>query len=514
MSSDQRRASRPSRLRRPSRAVTEQAPSLRFTPKQNEFFAAVTSGRYRYLAMGGAIRGTKTWGLIGAFVLLMRLFPRSRWAIVRKDGPTLRRNTIPSIEKVRQTLGAGVDCWLGKLNGSTWVYRARNGSELLLFAEGYAHDPDLDRWKGLEVNGFGLEEANELQDKSFYKSMERAGSWIIPPSADERARGLEKAELQPPPLVLLTFNPADNWVRSTFYDPFEEGTLAAPYYYLPATIFDNPFVSQDYLDSLKNLPPAEYERFVLGKWGAIRDPMQLIPTSAVLAALEVPHEPGPASEGLDVARDPDGDETVFARFDGNALVELEAHRGWRIDETTTRAAQRLAAHKIDADRYWIDTVGLGAGVADNLRRLGWRVREFVAGAAMVDRRIQTPPRERRRLVAARESVAVDAGADSAYRFPNLRSQAWWEFAEKLRLGKVKIALDPTSAEFKALLKDLTAPRYEPHGDRVIKVESKDTIRERIGRSTDYGDAVVMAAFDPPPARRAPLVAPSTSRRTY
>jgi hypothetical protein len=48
-----------------------------------------------------------------------------------------------------------------------------------------------------------------------------------------------------------------------------------------------------------------------------------------------------------------------------------------------------------------------------------------------------------------------------------------------------------------LVQDLLAPRYEITGDKVISVESKKTIKVRIGRSTDYGDAVVMAAFDLP-----------------
>jgi hypothetical protein len=45
-----------------------------------------------------------------------------------------------------------------------------------------------------------------------------------------------------------------------------------------------------------------------------------------------------------------------------------------------------------------------------------------------------------------------------------------------------------------LIGDLAAPRYTIERDKKIKVESKDDIKIRIGRSTDYGDAYVQAVF--------------------
>lgn len=181
--------------------------------------------------------------------LLARIFPKSRWAIVRKDLPTLRRNTEPTLRKVAP---AG---FAGPLKHDNWTITCRNGSEVILFPESISGDTDLDRWKGLEVNGFVLEEANELDERSWYKAIERAGSWIVP--------GIE---VQPPPLILLTSNPAFGWLKSTFYDPWKLGQLDAPFYYLPATVRDNPHLPDAYLASLKNLPDHEYRRFVEGDW--------------------------------------------------------------------------------------------------------------------------------------------------------------------------------------------------------------------------------------------------------
>jgi hypothetical protein len=231
------------------------APAFTATPAQAAFINAAVegaaTGRYHVLGYGGGIRGGKTWGGIAVLVTLLRLYPGSRAAIVRKDLPTLRRNTVPSIARLRPT----AERFLGPLNQSTWSYPCANGSELILFPESAEGDPDLDRWKGLEVNWFLLEEGNELREASFTKAIERAGALVIP--------GLAR---QPFPLVLVTFNPAPGWVRRTFYDPWRKGELPAHVFYQPALVADNPHIPESYTRSLQSLPEREYRRFVEGDW--------------------------------------------------------------------------------------------------------------------------------------------------------------------------------------------------------------------------------------------------------
>ena len=109
-------------------------------------------------------------------------------------------------------------------------------------------DKELNRFKGLECNGFLLEEINELHQQTFYKCIERAGSHIIPNG--------------PKPIILATCNPTNNWVKELVYDHWKEGTLPPNWMYIPSKIFDNPFIPQDYLESLKSMPRYEYQVFV------------------------------------------------------------------------------------------------------------------------------------------------------------------------------------------------------------------------------------------------------------
>lgn len=84
-------------------------------------------------------------------------------------------------------------------------------------------------------------------------------------------------------------------------------------------------------------------------------------------------------------------------------------------------------------------------------------------------------------------------ADKQLKFFNTRSEAYWRFREALdpsQQGGSGIAL-PHDA---MLVADLCAPTYEV-GSNGIKVEAKEKVCDRIGRSTDRGDAVVMAWWD-------------------
>jgi hypothetical protein len=221
--------------------------------KQQEFIDASFSGKYNFVLFGGAIRGGKTYALLAMFIVLCRIYPRSRWAIVRKDLPTIKKNLYPSWDKIKPTN------FIKAHNHETHTVTFLNGSQIIFFPESYETDKELNRWRGLEVNGFGFEEINECQEVSFYKAFERAGSYII-----------KGAKVQPKPLVVGTCNPTNGWVKDVIYDPWKQGTLKPAWHYIQSRIYDNtPLLTEQphYLPSLKeNLNRFEYEVYVEGNW--------------------------------------------------------------------------------------------------------------------------------------------------------------------------------------------------------------------------------------------------------
>lgn len=149
-------------------------------------------------------------------------------------------------------MSEGLGQYIRSYNQSDYVVTLTNGSQIIFFAENYDNDKDLNRFKGLEVNGFGIDEINEMQEETLYKCIERAGSWQGSPGA--------------PIKIFATCNPANNWVKEKFYDKWAKGTMPKGWAYVPSKITDNPHISKEYVESLKLLPTYQYEVFVNGNW--------------------------------------------------------------------------------------------------------------------------------------------------------------------------------------------------------------------------------------------------------
>ncbi len=218
------------------------------TPKQEEFLAAVFSKQFKYLLYGGGIRGGKSYAVLSALLLLSTKYPGSRWIVIRDTLQNLKLTTIPSFLKLCP------ESYIEKFNQETQTVTFTNGSQLLFFGENFADDKDLLRFRGLECSGMVLEECNELSPDTFYKSIERCGTFV--PRSGEK----------PPPIIMATCNPSPGWVKELFYDRWLNGSLPHDWYYLPALIRDNPYMSAEYLESLKSLTKYQYSVMVEGDW--------------------------------------------------------------------------------------------------------------------------------------------------------------------------------------------------------------------------------------------------------
>lgn len=221
-------------------------------PKQLHFLKTVLSENdYRYFAYGGAIRGGKSYVVLFILHQLCLKYPKSKWCIVRSDMPVLKSTTIPSFNKLVQT-----DLY-GKWNLSSHTFTYKNGSQLIFKSENIQQDPDLNSFLGLEVNGFFLEQAEELSSKMWQKALERTGSWYVDP--------------MPKALILTTFNPTQNWVKEMFFEPHKNGTLEAPYYFESALPKDNPFVTKDQWSAWGMMHDRYKLQFIEGDWSDFND---------------------------------------------------------------------------------------------------------------------------------------------------------------------------------------------------------------------------------------------------
>lgn len=183
----------------------------------------------------------------------------------------------------------------------------------------------------------------------------------------------------------------------------------------------------------------------------------LIPMSLVSQACarrygtaEISH--APKIIGVDPARFGADRSVIFKRC-GLQAFEPEVYQ--KIDQMTLAAQVAAAIENFRPDAVFIDA-GCGGGVIDRVRQLGFQVNEINFGASPI----------------------------KAGQYANKRAEMWGDLKEWLEAGG---ALPPLP-QLKA---DLCAVRYDFDVSGRMRLESKDALKARVGRSPDLADALAL-----------------------
>lgn len=191
-----------------------------------------------------------------------------------------------------------------------------------------------------------------------------------------------------------------------------------------------------------------------------------IPGTLVTAAtrkgpMDIPPS-GPVMVGVDVARFGD-DKTVISVRQGRVLLFQKAYGKLDIEDSAGRVSEIVRNELLgDVAQIAVDTVGLGAGVADILRRqFGDKVQDV------------------------NSSLRLNDGV-----YFNLRAKMWGELREWLKSG----ASLPNDGE---LVSDLTSQRYSHRGGLLLMVD-KEKMKTKYGvKSPDRADSLGLTFAYPP-----------------
>ena len=199
--------------------------------------------------------------------------------------------------------------------------------------------------------------------------------------------------------------------------------------------------------------PLAWVELAVERWRVLRD------------AGELESEPLEAV-GVDVAEG-GPDKTVFALRRAQTISELRKYSRQGTMETAGRVVGILNETSAKAI---VDVAGIGSGVVGRCKEQDANVYGFNA---------------------SHKTSKMDKARELG--FINTRAAAWWNLRE---------ILDPDSGNEVALpdddtlLGDLTAPKWWVASGGKVQIEAKKDIKKRIGRSTDDGDAVVQAFWEP------------------
>ncbi len=454
---------------------------------------------------GGSAGGGKSDLICG-----LALTEHRRTAIFRRE----KAQTEGLVQRMTEILGT-----TDGLNSQKGIWKTHtDGAERLIEFAGLDNPTDHQKWQGRAHDLKAYDEVTEQREGQVRFTM----GWTRTNLSDQRAR------------VLMTFNPPTTaegrwvleffgpWLDKKHPEPAQPGEVrwvttikgrdvwmpdnrkfvlfrGEPVYdfdpsefspekvitpksrtFIPSRVTDNYFyVRSGYIETLQSLPEPLRSQMLEGDFsaGVEDDEWQVIPTAWVEAAMER-WEPRDAkgemdSMGVDVATGGSDNFVIAPRYSA-WFDELITIPGYDIPQLTAGrvGASKVIEHRRDRAPVHIDLIGWGLTVYN----------------VLIEDQIQTVG-----INAARGSK--EQTVDGMFGFFNLRSELVWRMRETLDpANPVKCAL-PNDPALKA---DLCAYKWTPvKGPKktVIKVRSKDEMKDDLGRSPDKGDAVIMANID-------------------
>ncbi len=253
------------------------------------------------------------------------------------------------------------------------------------------------------------------------------------------------------------------------------------YTYVPASMQDNPYLVGTGYDKELDALPEEIRSILMGGFRtSFRDaPNQVIPTEWVRQA-QARWRPTPpdgvpmCAMGVDCTGGGTDPMVIAPRHDGwyAPMIEI-AGKDIPKDALNKTMAGHVVANRRDSALVVIDIGGgYGSGAYEILKDNNIDIKGYKGAEASIRR-----------------------SRDGKLKFTNTRTAALWAFREALdpdQPGGSPIALPPSNK----LMADLTAPAYKVTSSG-IQAESKESVCDKLKRSTNEGDAVIMAWYEGP-----------------
>lgn len=163
--------------------------------------------------------------------------------------------------------------------------------------------------------------------------------------------------------------------------------------------------------------------------------------------------------GADVARFGPDETAVYRNRGGRLRLVYRAHQQ-ALDRTRGAFQMLLLQHGANYVPMFVDVIGIGGGVVDEMHALGFEV----------------------------VGINVAHVADDPKRFANKRAEMYWQFREMFEKGEVD--LDPEDEDLAA---QLTSMKWFITRKGLIGLESKEDMKRRGVASPDRADAAMLSA---------------------
>jgi len=415
------------------------------TAKQIEAYKYLTDNNTKEIFYGGAAGGGKSY--LGCFWLITVCiaYPNSRWFIAREELKRITQSTLVTFAKVASSLGVPY-----KMNSKYNFLTVGHSQIDLLDIRYMPSDPLYERFGSTEYTGGWIEEGGETNFGAYEVLKTRTGRHM-------------NAEYGLISKLFVTCNPKKNWLYSEVYKPHRENRLPSHIKFIQAFVQDNPYLTKDYIENLMNTKDkAKKERLLFGNWEYDDSPDALCDYDAICDIFtNIPDNTDKHYLTADVAR-MGSDKAVIMVWRGWSVIEIHTFDLSKLTELNQVITALRTKYSIPASQCIADEDGVGGGLVDMARINGFL------------------------------NNSKPFGDDNYY---NLQAQCCYGLAEAINTHKLSITCEVAPADVELIKEELEQLRsYQTDKDGKLRILPKEMVKQNIGRSPDYRDALMMRKY--------------------
>jgi len=428
-------------------------PRILFKPskKQHLAFQYLTDDTTTEIGYGGSANSGKSYLMCYWLTIMCLQYPKTRYGFGRKELKTLKRTTLLTLFKVFEE--CGIDDRFFKYNQQQDVITFSNGSQIFLVELTFQpRDPHYTRFGGMELTGAAVDESNECSHESIEILSTRIGRCM------NKEYGLK-------PKVLETFNPDKGHVYRRFHKPEKEDKLEPHVKFIRALPTDNPSVTQDYIDQLKKRDKVTVQRLLYGNFEFDDDPSALMDYDSICNIFHNDE----VQEGMkfitcDIARFGKDKTTIFV-WSGFRVIHIETIQKGDLVFTSNTIHQVATKYYVERSNIIVDEDGVGGGVVDMLRCKG-----FVSNKSPIKR------------------------GNGDFNYNNIKSQCYFMLAKFVNERRIWVQTDNNNIKYELMQELEVVKKDNLYKDGKNAVLKKEVVKDMIGRSPDYSDALMMRMY--------------------
>lgn len=404
------------------------------------------------IGYGGGAGGGKS--LLGCYwQLKTRLkYPETAGLIGRSKLKTLKQTTLVTFFQVAKMQGVLSEFTFNSQSGQI---NFNNGSVIYLKdLFDYPSDPEFDELGSLEITDASIDESAQVSSKAYSVVQSRI------------RYNLDRYDLIPK--ILWTSNPSKNWNYTQFYKPWRVGNLPSNRAFVQSLATDNKHISKHYLDNLDKLPKSSRERLKYGNWEYDDNPDALCEYENITALFDNDHVllTGEKFLTADIARF-GSDKAIILTWDNWNVINSKVFDISSTTDIQNYIINERIKHGIPKHNCVADADGVGGGVVDNTGIDG-----FVNNA----------------------KPTKQPENDLIENYRNLQVQCIYYLVDKINSNQINIIADLSEDYRNEITEEIEYIHADNKDVKKLDIKSKSWVKDQIGRSPDWRDALLMRAW--------------------